>query len=205
VSFQLVVIGTSLGGLTALQMLLGELPAEFPLAVAIVQHRHRNSEASLAEFLQRYSALPVQEVEDKDPIQSGHIYLAPADYHLLVELGYFTLSIDEPVLFARPSIDVLFESAAEAYGAATIGIILTGANQDGARGLGRIKTCGGWAIVQTPATAECPVMPAAAIAATPVNAILPLLEITPYLIELSTTAPSQQGDFGLQRTGGTLG
>lgn len=202
VNFQLLVIGTSLGGLSALQVLLSSLPAEFPLAVAIVQHRHRDSETSLAEFLQRYSALPVREVEDKDQIQTGHIYLAPADYHLLVEWGYFTLSIDEPVLFARPSIDVLFESAAEAYRSSTIGLILTGANQDGARGLARIKACGGWTIVQTPATAECPMMPAAAIAASSVDRILPLAKIAPYLIELSAIGANPVGKVELQRTGG---
>lgn len=183
-AFKLVVVGTSLGGLTALKLLLSSLAKDFPVAIAIVQHRHRDSERTLSEFLQHHIALPIKEVEDKDDLLPGRVYLAPADYHLLVEPGYFTLSIDEPVLYARPSIDVLFESAAEVYGSQVIGIILTGANQDGAQGLAKIRACGGWTIVQSPETAECRVMPEAALAATSVNVVLPLPEIAPYLTQL---------------------
>jgi two-component system chemotaxis response regulator CheB len=183
VTIELVVFGTSLGGLSALKHILGRLPSVFP-AIAIVQHRHRDSNQSLSDFLSQFTARPLQDVEDKDPILPGCIYLAPADYHLLVELGHFSLSTDDPVLFARPSIDVLFESAADVYGPTLVGVLLTGANQDGAKGLARIKACGGYTIVQDPHTAESPVMPEAAIAATPIDAVLPLSDIAPHLIQV---------------------
>lgn len=181
---ELVVVGTSLGGLTALRSLLSNLAANFPLAIAIVQHRHRDTEHMLSEFLRQCTPLPVKEVEDKDELKPSQIYLAPVDYHLLVEPDYFTLSTDEPVQFARPSIDVLFESAADAFGAGVIGVLLTGANHDGAQGIATIKKRGGWTIVQDPTTAECGVMPQAAIAATKVDMVLPLSEIAPYLTKL---------------------
>ncbi|UBF28921.1 chemotaxis protein CheB [Kovacikia minuta CCNUW1] len=181
-AFEIIVIGTSLGGLSALRVLLGSLPRDFPLAIAVVQHRYKDFNNSLSSFLQQFLSLPIKDVEDKDPIQPGKIYLAPADYHLLVEPGYFSLSIDEPVSFARPSIDVLFESAADTYRDRTVGIVLTGANHDGARGLSSIKTANGLTIVQDPASAESNIMPLAAIAATCVDAILPLAEIAPYLM-----------------------
>ncbi len=183
-TFKLVVIGTSLGGLSALKVLLGGLTKAFPPAIAVVQHRHKESGNVLSEFMQQYTSLTVRDVEDKDELLPGSVYLAPADYHLLVEPGYLTLSIDEPICYARPSIDVLFESAADAYMNRTIGIILTGANHDGAKGLARIKACGGLAIVQDPATAEMSVMPQAALAATAVDAVLPLSDIAPYLVNL---------------------
>lgn len=185
-AFQLVVIGTSLGGLNALKLLLGRLPTSFPVAVVVVQHRHKDSDHVLSSFLQQHIILPLKEVEDKDLLVPGQIYLAPPDYHLLVDGDYLALSTDEPVWFARPSIDVLFESAADCYGSKVIGVILTGANHDGAHGLAQIKAAGGVAIVQDPTTAECQIMPQAAIAATPVDAVLPLPEIAPYLIELCT-------------------
>jgi two-component system, chemotaxis family, protein-glutamate methylesterase/glutaminase len=182
--FKLVVIGTSLGGLSALKVLLSGLPADFPVAVAVVQHRHKDSENMMSSFLRPYVALPIREVVDKDDLMPGTVYIAPADYHLLVEAGYFTLSTDEPVSYARPSIDVLFESAADVYGEFVIGIVLTGANQDGAKGLAAIKAQGGSTIVQEPATAESATMPAAAIATAVVDWVLPLSEIAPHLINL---------------------
>lgn len=182
--YELLVIGTSLGGFSALKMLLGGLTKHFPLAIAVVQHRHKDSGSMMSGSMQQYTHLVVHEAEDKDELLPGHVYLAPADYHLLVERGYLTLSVDEPVCFARPSIDVLFESAADAYADHTIGIILTGANRDGTNGLARIKACGGLAIVQDPATAETGIMPQAAIANTSVDAILPLPDIAPYLVNL---------------------
>ena len=186
-AFEIVVIGTSLGGLSALKEVLGALTKEFSLAIAVVQHRHKESNHILNQFLQRYIALPIHDVEDKAIICAGHIYLAPSDYHLLVEPGYFSLSTDEPVSFARPSIDVLFESAADAYGDRTIGVILTGANHDGAQGLARIKSVGGYTIVQDPTSAENCIMPKAAIAATRVDQILPLPAIAPHLMRLCST------------------
>ena len=179
---KIVVIGTSLGGFSALKLLLGKLPPEFPVPIAIVQHRHKESHTTLAGYLQPKVALPIQEVEDKDEILPGRIYLAPADYHLLVEPGYFTLSTDEPVCYARPSIDVLFESAADVFGDRVLAIVLTGANQDGAQGAAVIKARGGRVIVQDPTTAESAVMPKAVIAATPVDAIVPLESIGSTLL-----------------------
>lgn len=178
---QLIVIGTSLGGLLALKTVLQGLEASFSTPIAIVQHRHKDSGGRITDFLQHSTTLTVKEVEDKDEIQPSYVYVAPADYHLLVEAGYFDLSVDEPVCFARPSIDVLFESAADAYLNQTVGVILTGANQDGAAGAAAIKARGGVVIVQEPTSAESPVMPKAAIARTPVDGILSLAEIATYL------------------------
>lgn len=177
----IVVVGTSLGGLRALKTLLGGLPADFQTPVAIVQHRHAGSDDRLSEPLQRRTVLPVAEAEDKEVIVPGHVYLAPANYHLLVEEGSFALSTDSAVCHARPSIDVLFESAANAYGARAIGVILTGASQDGADGLAAIERHGGVAVVQDPATAESGTMPQAAIAAIETGRILPLEGIAPFV------------------------
>lgn len=182
--FELVVVGTSLGGLHALEVLLCGLPKSFPVPVAVVQHRHKDSENTLSAFLQQYSPLPLKEPEDKEVIVPGRVYLAPADYHLLVEAGSFALSTEAPASYARPSIDVLFESAADAYAERVIGVILTGANHDGAQGLAKIKACGGWAMVQEPATAFSPTMPKAAIAAVTADWILPLEDIAPFLVKL---------------------
>ncbi|MBD1842090.1 chemotaxis protein CheB [Cyanobacteria bacterium FACHB-63] len=183
-AFTLVVVGTSLGGLSALRNMLQALPGEFPAAIAIVQHRDRHSGESLSRTLQQESRLPILEVEDKEPIRAGRIYLAPADYHLLVDPERFSLSVDPPVAFAKPSIDVLFESAAEIYQSNTIGVVLTGANQDGAEGLAKIKARGGFTIVQDPRSAECPSMPEAAISKSVVDRILPLERIPPLLTTL---------------------
>ena len=179
--FELITIGASLGGLHALETILTGLAKDFPVAIAIAQHRHRSSDGELADFLQLQTLLPVVEAEDKQKIISGKIYLAPADYHLLIEPGWFALSTEAPVAYARPSINVLFESAADAYGDRVIGIILTGASEDGARGLAKINAYGGLAIVQAPATAACRIMPEAAIAVVPTAKILPLLEIAPFI------------------------
>jgi two-component system chemotaxis response regulator CheB len=182
--FKLIVIGTSLGGLSALKVLLAGLPFDFPVAIAVVQHRHKESDDMMSSSLQPHVSLPVKEVVDKDDLLPGVVYIAPADYHLLVEPGYFTLSTDGPVSYARPSIDVLFESAADIYGESVIGIVLTGANQDGAKGLAAIKAQGGSTVVQEPTTAESATMPAAAIATAVVDWILPLPKIAPHLINL---------------------
>jgi two-component system, chemotaxis family, protein-glutamate methylesterase/glutaminase len=184
VSFKIVVIGTSLGGLSALKIILQSLPGDFSVPIAIVQHRHKESNNALQQLLQESISLPIKEVEDKDEILPKHIYLAPADYHLLLEEGHFALSTDEPVSYARPSIDVLFESAADIYGEQVIGIILTGANHDGVQGLKKIQARGGITIVQEPATAESSIMPEAAISAVAVNWILTLSDIADRLVKL---------------------
>ena len=181
----LVVVGASWGGLEALGRVLSDLPREFDLPVVIAQHRHPGSqEGTLAQLLQKQIDRPVLEAEDKLRIEPRHVYVAPPDYHLLVERGFFALSVDDRVRYARPSIDVLFESAADAYGDGVIGIILTGANDDGARGLARIKELGGVALIQDPAAAVRRAMPDAAIAATVADAILPLEDIGLYVHEL---------------------
>jgi two-component system chemotaxis response regulator CheB len=185
---RLIVLGTSLGGLRALSVLLAALPADFGLPLAVVQHRS-NGNGGLAEYLHGVSALGVCEVEDRQPIKPGQVYLAPADYHLLVGDGQFALSTDAPVNHARPAIDVLFESAASAYGAEVAGVVLTGASEDGAAGLAAIRRGGGAAIVQDPAEAECAVMPRAALAAVPDARALPLAAIGPALATLAGAAP----------------
>jgi two-component system chemotaxis response regulator CheB len=181
---KIIVVGTSTGGLSALQVLLPGLSEEFPSALVVVQHRSKEQGSRLCDFLQKSSRLPVGEPEDKEPILHGRVYLAPRDYHLLIEEGSFALSTEAPVYFARPSIDVLFESAADAYGERVVGVILTGANGDGARGLARIKAAGGLAVVQEPSTAQAREMPLAAISATSVDHILPLGEMAPFLNDL---------------------
>ena len=183
-AYELVVVGCSWGGLAALGRLLDHLPDGVDLPVVVAQHRGPDSlRGALEATLRRRLERPVVEVEDKDPIAPGRVYIAPPDYHLLVEPGSFALSVDERVQHARPSIDVLFESAADAYGAGVIGVILTGANEDGAAGLARIVERGGVAIVQDPESAEARAMPDAALAATDA-VVLPLERIAPYVAEL---------------------
>jgi two-component system chemotaxis response regulator CheB len=187
-AYDLVVIGSSLGGLDAVSTLLATLPPGFPLPVVIAQHRATAppAERELSAIWQRCTSLCVSEAEDKASIAPGHVYVAPADYHLLVESpGLLALSTEGPVLWARPSIDVLFESAAEAYGDRIIGVILTGASADGSRGMRAIRAHGGRALVQDPELAECDVMPRAALAATSVNHVLGLPEIGRMLGALS--------------------
>jgi two-component system chemotaxis response regulator CheB len=188
-----VAIGTSLGGLNALIAVLRLLPATLPAPVAIVQHRGSSSldhgrdtpGGSLASILQQHTALAVVEAEDKMPMAAGTVYLAPADYHLLVEEpGLLALSTDPPVRSARPSIDVLFETAAEAYGPALVGVLLTGSSADGAAGLAQVKARGGRAVVQEPSSAEAGAMPAAGLAATAVDYVLPLEHIGAHLVSL---------------------
>ena len=169
----------------AVGQVLAALPADFDLPIAIAQHRHRDSPAeTLAELLQTKTDRPVLDVEDKMPITSRHVYIAPPNYHLLVERGSFALSVDEHIQFARPSIDVLFVTAADAYGTGVIGIILTGANADGALGLSRIKNAGGVAVIQDPIGATRRTMPDAAIAATVADAVLPVEEIANFVYGL---------------------
>ena len=182
---EVITVGASLGGLHAILTLLRHLPAALPVPILVVQHRGAMSEGGLIALLQEHTALKVVEAEDKTALKPGTVYVAAPDYHLLVEEpGAIALSTEGPVRAARPSIDVLFETAAEAYGAGVLAVLLTGASADGAAGLARIKAAGGRAIVQDPATAECATMPAAGIAAAPVDYILPLESIGEYLVTL---------------------
>jgi two-component system, chemotaxis family, protein-glutamate methylesterase/glutaminase len=187
--FRLVAIGASWGGLDAIGRLLSALPRDLGAAIAVAQHRGRDLVRNgLKALLATRCALPLEEADDKTAIRLGHVYLAPADYHLLVERGTFALSVDEPVHFTRPSIDVLLQSAADAYGPQAIGIVLTGSNQGGAAGLARVKERGGFTIVQDPDTAERREMPDAAIAASVIDRVLPLEQIPPLLVELCGTS-----------------
>jgi two-component system, chemotaxis family, protein-glutamate methylesterase/glutaminase len=183
---ELIVVGTSLGGFRALQTLLGTFPAHLACPVLVAQHRAAGEGLDLATQLARASALPVADASDKATVAPGCVYLAPADYHLIVEQrGQVALSTMEAVHAARPSIDVLFITAADAYGATLAGVVLTGASIDGAAGLARIESAGGLAIVQELSTAECPIMPGAALAATRSPIVLPLDGIARHLIRLA--------------------
>jgi two-component system chemotaxis response regulator CheB len=183
-AFQFIAVGTSLGGFDALKTILGALPKDFPLPIAVVQHRSYEDSEGFAPLLGDYTGLPVIEVDDKETIRDGRVYVCPSNYHLLVDGDHFALSTDGPVLHARPSIDVLFESAAESFRDGVIGILLTGMSKDGTAGLKKIKENGGYAVVQDPALAEGPVMPEAAIASGAVDKILPLEEIAPFITAL---------------------
>lgn len=182
-----IVLGASHGGIRAISELLSYLPATSQLPVVIAQHIHRNEEGSyLASCFSQASALPVAEAMDKETIRKGQVYFAPPDYHLLIERdGLLSLSVDEKVNYSRPSIDILFKSAAYAWGCGAIGIILTGANSDGAAGLCAIKDAGGLTIAQDPHTAESSCMPLAAINAGGVLKILTIIEIGKLLVRIS--------------------
>jgi two-component system, chemotaxis family, protein-glutamate methylesterase/glutaminase len=182
--YDVVVIGASWGGLRALEQVLGALPGDFPAPIVIAQHRDIDSEDALLErLLNRHTRLRVADAEDKAPLQPGTVLLSPPGYHLLVTDDHVDLSVDAPVQFARPSIDVLFESAAEEYGRRVVGVLLTGANADGAAGLAEIARRGGRTIVQDPATAERPEMPRAALAAMKPDAVVPLEDVARALCE----------------------
>jgi two-component system chemotaxis response regulator CheB len=192
--YGMVVIGASWGGLVALERVLGALPRNLDAPIAVAQHRSAgDGSGGLAALLGRYSQLPVHDAEDKHPIEPGHVYLAPPDYHLLVEHDGFALSVDDAVQHSRPSIDVLFESAADVWRDRLVGIVLTGANEDGAHGLARIKRVGGYTVVQNPVEAERPEMPRAALRACEPDSVVGLAAIAPLLVKLcgSRTAAEQ--------------
>jgi len=178
--FAIVAVGCSWGGLDALSAVLDGLPQDLPAAVVVVQHRmHRPSE--LAMLLGKHTSWPVCEAEDKEGLSPGRVYLAPPGYHLLVDGDRFALSTEAPVQNSRPSVDVLFQSIAEAYGPRVIGVVLTGANADGAAGLSEIVRNGGVALVQDPATAEREAMPRAALATGVEALVVPLPDLSAAL------------------------
>ena len=191
VGYDVVLVGTSWGGLAALRSLVAGLPDNLCMAMVIVQHRHKDSDHLLRVLLQERSPLAVCEVEDKMPIEHGTVYVAPPDYHTLVEPGHFSLSTDAPVRYSRPSIDVAFGSAADSYRHRAVGVVLTGANADGAEGLRLISDVGGLALVQDPATAESAMMPRAAAQAVPRARVMPLDEIVRFLGQLPAGAPER--------------
>ena len=176
-----VVVGTSAGGVEALGLLLPALRADCPVAVLVVVHLPRERPSLLIELYRTRCALPVLEATDKQHIECGHVYFAPPDYHMLVDVNEsgpaLALSVDEPVHYSRPSIDVLFESAAEVWGARLMGVILTGANHDGAAGLRAVARAGGFTVVQDPLEAAASAMPAAALRGGPAHQTLGLAEI----------------------------
>ncbi|KQP21993.1 chemotaxis protein CheB [Pseudorhodoferax sp. Leaf267] len=182
-----VVIGASAGGVEALTALLPALPAGLRAPVFVVLHLPRERRSLLVDIFAPKCAVPVREAQDKEPIAPGTVYFAPPDYHLLVDAGpQLALSVDEPVHYSRPSIDVLFQSAAELYGAALLGVVLTGGNQDGAAGLVAIRAAGGLAAVQDPADALMPLMPECALAAGPADYVLTLPQLAALLATLAT-------------------
>jgi two-component system chemotaxis response regulator CheB len=183
---RLIVIGASWGGLEAVGDVLAGLPADFGPTVLVVQHRSEDADNLLAGLLDRRGPLPVREVEDKDPLLASCVLVAPAGYHVLVEPDHFALSTEGEVRFSRPSIDVTLESAADALGPAVVGVVLPGANDDGAAGLAAVRRRGGYAIVQNPETALAPAMPAAARPSASVVAELD--EIPRLLSELGVRA-----------------
>jgi two-component system, chemotaxis family, protein-glutamate methylesterase/glutaminase len=187
-AYELVVIGASWGGLAALERVLGGLPSGFDTPIAVAQHRSADGgSTSLARLLSSHSTLPVTDVEDKQPIERGRVYLAPPDYHLYVDEDGFALSVDDAVLYSRPSIDVLFESAADHYRESLIAVVLTGANEDGAHGIAAVKRLGGYTIVQNPVEAERSEMPRAAMRAIDPDKVLSLEAIPSELAALTST------------------
>lgn len=189
-SHVLAVVGASWGGFQAVGQLVAGLDDRCALAVAVAQHRAPDAPAdAYVRSIQSKSRLPVSEVEDKDLIVPGHVYVAPADYHLLVDDDHFALSIEGPVRFSRPSIDVLFETAAESFGERAVAVVLTGANDDGCRGALAIKEAGGLVYAQDPATAERREMPDGVIVTGAVDAVLPVPEIAAVLNRLGGAGP----------------
>jgi len=184
-NYEAIVIGVSSGGMNAMKVMFSLLPKEFNTPIIIVQHISSQSENLWIRLLNDKSNLYIKEADEKESIENGKVYIAPPNYHLLIERDKtFSLTIDERVNYARPSIDVLFESAAEAYKNKLIGVILTGSNNDGTNGLKRIKEYGGLTIVQDPATAESSYMPASAIAVVQMDYILTLENIIKLLIKI---------------------
>lgn len=190
-SFEAVVLGSSAGGIETLTEILSALPGDLPQAVLVVQHVPPDMDPSLAGYLGRHCRLPVDEAQDKENIEPGRVYIAPPNYHLLVERpGWLALSVDPKVNHSRPSIDVLFESAARAYGPRLAGVILTGANNDGAAGLAAVKRAGGFCAVQDPGDAQYMDMPLAALAACVPDAVLPASGLAELLAGLPGPAPA---------------
>jgi two-component system, chemotaxis family, protein-glutamate methylesterase/glutaminase len=177
-----IVIGASAGGVEALAVLLPALPANLAASVLVVLHLPRERPSLLVEIFAPRCARPVREAQDKEPIEPGTVYFAPPDYHVLVDEGpHLALSIDDAVHFSRPSIDVLFESAADVFGPHLLGIILTGASRDGASGLDAVRRAGGVTVVQDPGDAQVRLMVEAALERGPVDFILTLAQIADLL------------------------
>jgi two-component system chemotaxis response regulator CheB len=188
--YEAIVLGVSLGGLNAMKVMFSLLPKDFNTPIIIVQHISARSDNQWIKLIDNKNGLCVKEADEKERIENGTIYVAPPNYHLMIERSKtFSLTIDERVNFARPSIDVLFESAAEVYKDKLIGVVLTGSNNDGTNGMKRIKKLGGLTVVQDPVTAESGDMPASVIAAMRVDHVLPLDRIVWLLVRMSESRP----------------
>ncbi len=185
-ALEAVVVGASAGGVQALLQIFNGLGADYRLPIITVLHLPDDRRSQLAEVFQQRLGIRVKEADDKESLQPGTLYVAPSGYHLLIENDRsFSLSREEPLHFSRPSIDVLFESAADVYGAGLMGVLLTGANEDGAQGIATIKHCGGLTVVQDPADAQVRTMPEAALALSPADFVLPIPGIQALLAELN--------------------
>lgn len=185
-TYKAIVIGTSAGGLFVLSSLLEPLPANYPVPILVVQHRIKDERDLLEEILQSKCRIKIKQADEKDDIERGAVYIAPPDYHMLVEADEtISLSVDEAVHYSRPSIDVLFETAAVTFREKLVGIILTGANDDGAAGISAIAKYGGLTIAQQPAEAEFAFMPQSAIATGKVKHCWPLKEIKEFLLTIA--------------------
>ena len=184
--YEAIVMGVSSGGLSALKFIFSRLPKGFDTPIIIVQHINPHSENLWIKLLNDKSNLEIKEADEKESIEPGYVYIAPPNYHLLIERNKtFSLTIDERVNFARPSIDVLFESAADTYTNKLIGVILTGSNNDGTQGIKRIKERGGLVVIQNPETAESAFMPASAMAAVQPDYVLSLGDIVDLLLKIT--------------------
>lgn len=181
-TYKAIVIGVSSGGLEALKVIFKKISKALPVPMFIVQHRKKNSDSFMEEYLSEMTPMKICEIYDKTPIKKSSVYIAPPDYHMLIENeNTISLNSDEPQCYARPSVDALFESAADVYGPALIGIVLTGANSDGTEGLRKIKMFGGLTIVQDPKTASASFMPSSAMEVKP-DHVLSLEEIAQFLL-----------------------
>jgi len=184
-AFRIVVAGASPGGFGALKALLSGLPKDFPLPIVVVQHRSLDESELLAALLANHVSLPVVEIHDKQEIKDGRIFVGPSNYHVLIDGDHLALTTEAPVWDWRPSIDVLFESAAESFGEGVLGVLLTGMNRDGAAGLKRIKECGGHTLLQDPLSAEGQVVPKRVIESIPADSVLPVEKIASFMMDLS--------------------
>ena len=182
--YKAIVIGASAGGLFAISAIVEKLPQNYPIPIVVVQHRSKDQKDLLEEVLQSKSKIKIKQADEKEKIGKSIVYIAPPDYHLLIEADEtFSLSADEPVRFSRPSIDVLFETAAKVFNNALVGIILTGANSDGAAGIVAVKKYGGLTIAQDPGEAQFPFMPTASIQTNGVKYVWKLQEIQNFLLK----------------------
>lgn len=183
--YKMIVIGGSAGSLQVILRLMPELRVPVPVTMVIVLHRKPSSDETLIDLLTSRTANPVREVEEKDPILPGYIYIVPADYHLLIESDQtFSLDVSEKVNYSRPSIDITFESAAEVYGPALLGILLSGANADGQEGMKAIKAAGGVCVVQDPDTAEVSYMPLQALSHVEIDKVMHAEELAAFINSL---------------------